>query len=286
MNMDFKPIQADDTSLARYAALFRACFPNASHLGETYLRWLYQSNPDGVVVGFDAIEGDRLAGHYACIPVSMDVAGKRTRGLLSLNTATHPDFQGQGLFTKLAAKTYEYAAEKGFSGVYGIANANSTPGFIRKLGFSLISPLEARIGVGRPASVDWSRAAERTQFSRVWSDKSLAWRCANPVNAVSLARSTPDGIELRAATDKPFISAWATLPPGPSRANAGSRSGRPVTLFLGLLPEGAHRFHASAPIPDRFRPSPLNFIYRSLEAGGVVPEQGTVMCSFVDFDAY
>jgi GNAT superfamily N-acetyltransferase len=284
--MDFRPIQADDASLARYADLFRSCFPGAHHLNETYLHWLYRGNPEGTVVGFDAVEGDRLAGHYACIPVSMEIAAKRARGLLSLNTATHPDFQGQGLFTKLAARTYEFAAEQGFEGVYGIANANSTPGFIRKLGFSLISPLEARIGLGQPVSINWNRADERTQFRRAWSGESLAWRCANPANATHITRSTGSVLALRAVTDKPLISVWAGLPPVTTHPPIASLPGRPVTLFLGLLPDGAYRFRASASIPERFRPSPLNFIYRSLATGGVVPERGAIQCSFVDFDAY
>jgi GNAT superfamily N-acetyltransferase len=284
--MDFRPIQADDASLTRYADLFRACFPGAHHLNETYLRWLYRANPEGTVVGFDALDGERLAGHYACIPVSMNVAGKPSRGLLSLNTATHPDFQGQGLFTKLAARTYDFAAEQGFEGVYGIANANSTPGFIRKLGFSLISPLDARLGLGAPASIDWHRVEKNAQFRRVWSEESLTWRRNNPTNAAHLIRSSNNMREIRAATDKPLIAVWAGLPPSDTISSATPLTGRPVTLYLGLLPEGAHRFRASVSIPQRFRPSPLNFIYRPLATDGITPERGTVQCSFIDFDAY
>ena len=284
--MDFRPIQTDDASLGSYAALFRACFPGATHLDENYLRWLYRSNPDGEVVGFDAIEGDRLAAHYACIPVSMEVMGRKVTGMLSLNTATHPDFQGQGLFTKLAARTYELGAERGFEGVYGIANANSTPGFVRKLGFSLISPLEARLGVGRPASIDWQKAAERTQFRRVWRGDSLRWRCANPANASRITRIGKDAVDIRAATDKPLISVWGAVPPIDHLPAPEAIPGRPVTLFIGLLPEGAHRYGLSASIPQRFRPSPLNFIYRPLAEGAGTPDQGAILCSFVDFDAY
>ncbi len=284
--MEFHTIQTDERSLARYADLFRACFPGASHLDQHYLRWLYRDNPDGEVFGFDAFDGDRLAGHYACIPVTIDAFGRNVRGMLSLNTATHPDFQGQGLFTKLAARTYELGSEKGLEAVYGVANANSTPGFVRKLGFTLISPLDARLGVGRPASIDWNRAKERTQFRRIWSTESLRWRCQSPANAVHVTRATDRAIELRAATDKSLISIWgpaAPLDTPPARSDAGVR---PVTLFLGLLPEGAYRYGLSLSIPSRLRPSPLNFIYRPLARGAAVPERGTIQCSFVDFDAY
>lgn len=284
--MEYRPISTDDSSLAAYAALFAACFPGASHLNETYLRWLYRSNPDGEVVGFDAFEGDRLAGHYACIPVALEVFGKPVRGLLSLNTATHPDFQGRGLFTALASRTYELGAERGFEAVYGIANANSTPGFIRKLGFSLISPLDARVSIGRPATVDWQRIGQRTEFRRTWSGDSLRWRCTNPQNTIHVVRKAGDSLELRAATDKPLISVWASVAAMPDAPALTSLPGRPLSLFIGLLPEDTYRYGWSASIPDRLRPSPLNFIYRPLATGARTPAGGAIQCSFVDFDAY
>jgi GNAT superfamily N-acetyltransferase len=284
--MDFRPIVTDDNSLTRYAALFRACFPNAVHLGEPYLRWLYRDNPDGEVIGFDAFEGDRLAAHYACIPVTMEAFGREVRGMLSLNTATHPDFQGKGLFTQLAARTYELGQQKGLEAVYGIANANSTPGFIRKLGFALVSPLDARLGVGAPATIDWNRARELTQFRRLWSGASLAWRCASPANRVHVTRADERAIEVRAATDKPLISVWGPAAPLATPPERSTLGGKPLTLFIGLLPEGAFRYGVSLSIPDRLRPSPLNFIYRPLASAAAVPERGGLQCSFVDFDAY
>ncbi len=284
--MEFRPIRTDDTSLRNYVALFQHCFPSAKHFNETYLRWLYRSNPDGEVVGFDAYDGDALAAHYACIPVRMEVMGRSVAGLLSLNTATHPNFQGQGLFTKLASRTYELGAERGFEGVYGVANANSTPGFIRKLGFNLISPLDARLGLGAPASVDWGEAASRTQFRRLWSSSSLRWRCINPANPSHLTRQGKEAVEIRAPTDKPLISVWGTVPMTEGVPPVTSVGARPISLFIGLLPEGAHRYRLSASIPDRLRPSPLNFIYRSLATNASTPERGSIHCSFVDFDAY
>lgn len=284
--MDFRQIQTDDASLARYADLFRSCFPDARHLNETYLRWLYRENPDGEVLGYDAIEGERLAGHYACIPVTVDTFGIQRRGMLSLNTATHPDFQGRGLFTKLATLTYELGAERGMESVYGIANANSTPGFVRKLGFSLISSLDARLGIGTPAVINWDKAKERTEFRRIWSAESLRWRCANPTNAVHVVHSNTKTIELRARTDKSLISVWGPAAPLADPPEPESFGTPPATLFIGLLPKGTYRYGLSISVPDRLRPSPLNFIYRPLAQGAVVPEQGAIQCSFVDFDAY
>jgi GNAT superfamily N-acetyltransferase len=135
-------------------------------------RLAVRANPDGRAVGFDAWDGERLAAHYVCVPARARVDGRLVPVLLSLNTATHPRLPGQGLFTKLAAMTFEAAGEAGFDGVYGVANANSTPGFIRKLGFQLVRPLDARSGWadlrhGRPGPAALS-------FERSWSPR----RCA------------------------------------------------------------------------------------------------------------
>src|SRR5579859_5968770 len=103
----FQPVATTPEALSRYAALFLKCFPGTSHLNEKYLEWLYARNPAGPVVGMDAMAGDVLAAHYVCIPAQIWLENVQVKALLSLNTATHPDFQGKGLFTTLAQKTYE-----------------------------------------------------------------------------------------------------------------------------------------------------------------------------------
>ena len=106
--MNLTEARADESSIQKYIELFAACFPGASHYKAEYLRWLYRANPAGAVVGFDAWDGEILAAHYACVPARMLIGGRACRALLSLNTATHPSYQGKGLFTKLAAATYEH----------------------------------------------------------------------------------------------------------------------------------------------------------------------------------
>lgn len=283
---EFRPIQTSPNSLNAYADLFRACFPNAHHLSARYLAWLYIDNPDGKVVGFDAYHGEHLAAHYACIPVRLSISGKGCSGLLSLNTATHPDYQGKGLFTQLATRTYEHGADLGLQAVYGIANANSTPGFTRKLGFSLVSPLEARIGVGAAASINWGQAIRNAQFRRIWDTERIKWRCQNPTNPVNVTSVTHNTIEVRADTDKPMISARASVYGTFEGLDVADGSFRPGTLFLGLLPEGTHKRLFSTNIPRKLRPSPLNFIYRSLQQAQEIPDQSNIICSFIDFDAY
>jgi GNAT superfamily N-acetyltransferase len=284
--MNFAPIRTDDAALAQYGALFKACFPMTDKFTPRYLAWLYVDNPDGKAVGYDAWDGERLAAHYVCIPARAWVEGLEVPVLLSLNTATHPDYQGKGLFTKLAAMTYEEGAAQGFDGVYGVANANSTPGFVRKLGFQLVRPLEARVGLG-PLRHGPRPRAEELSFERSWSDQSLAWRCANPHNPV-WARGGGTSWQFHAAAFGKLLPAYAELKGAaldmarPSPAPAIS----PLRLFIGLAPDQGASYWNYASIPMRLRPSPLNLIYRSFVPRVATLDPARIQFTFLDFDAY
>ncbi len=283
--MEIRPIQFDENSLKSYSSLFAQCFPPSAKFGLDALNWLYTQNPAGNAVGFDAWEGEQLAAHYVCVPAVISYGGKPSRMLLSLNTATHPSFQGKGLFTKLAQATYDAAAELGFDAVHGVANANSTPGFIRKLGFTLVQPLEARVGLGN-LGVDKARLAASAQFQRVWTEEHLAWRCANPVNRIS-ARASGGASHFFAAAKGKALPVYARLE-NSELASAAEAQGlaSPARLFLGLYPGDACGYAGYFNVPQRFRPSPLNFIFRPLKAGLAPLAAGGVAFSFLDFDAY
>jgi GNAT superfamily N-acetyltransferase len=283
--MEFVPIKFDAPSLAEYSALFTACFPDGGRFTTEYLSWLYRDNPDGRAFGFDARENGQLAAHYVCVPASVSLGGEPVRVLLSLNTATHPQFQGKGLFTKLAAMTYEAAAEAGFAAIYGVANANSTPGFVRKLGFQLVRPLDALVGVGPigPRPADGGRPLA---FERAWTAPALDWRCANPLNPV-LRRRRGSHWQFQAAAFGSTVHAYAQLPLAQEIGLAPTGAPlSPLRLYLGLMPDHLRAAGSYVAIPQRLRPSPLNLIFRSLASPGKQLDATLVNFSFLDFDAY
>ena len=113
-------------------------------------RWLFLENPAGRGLQYVVADaGERLAGQYATVPMRLQIRGQAAAGLLSLNTATDPDFQRQGIFTALASRLYEEAAGE-FAVVYGFPNPRSAPGFYRRLDWRdlgsprlLVRPLRA-----------------------------------------------------------------------------------------------------------------------------------------------
>lgn len=285
--MDIRPIETTPGALTRYRALFEACFPSATHLREAYLHWLYAQNPCGVAVGFDAWAGEQLAAHYVCIPVDALVFGRPVRILLSLNTATHPSFQGKGLFTKLAEATYERGSQMGFGAVYGVANANSTPGFLRKLGFALVRPLDALVGFGRIDPGEPAPAAE-VSFRRLWSAESLRWRMSNPVRPYRMIQLDKRRVGAYAPTGRLGFYAWdeLTAPPGMDAERARASLRPLLRLHLGLRPASWRRPATWVPIPQRLRPSPLNLIYRPLAARIAAPADDSIVLGQLDFDAF
>lgn len=283
--MRIAPIAHDQPTLAQYGALFDACFPGTDKFTPAYLSWLYAANPDGPAVGMDAWDGERLAAHYVCIPARAWVEGREVLVLLSLNTATHPDYQGKGLFTKLAAATFEAGAAAGFDGVYGVANANSTPGFVRKLGFQLVRPLEARVGLGTLSHRAKAPAAQLS-FERSWSAASLAWRCANPHNPVH-RRSKGARQQFYAAAFGLRLPAYAELDDSiGAPAAGGAPMLSPARLLIGLAPDANASWWNYASIPHKLRPSPLNLIYRSFVPRVSALDPTRIQFTFLDFDAY
>lgn len=279
----FSPVRCDEAAYTDYVALFGQCFPGVEKFNRDYLHWLYSDNPDGKVVGFDAHDGERLAAHYVCIPARALVGGEEVRVLLSLNTATHPDYQGKGLFTQLAEQTYAAGAAQGFDCVYGVANANSTPGFIRKLKFQLVAPLTAKVGIGA-LGIDFSDQAP-AQFQRCWSPQALAWRCASPVNTLNASigrdRTTFSAPALLGGA---FVASAEISATAPVKASDGFAS--PLRLFIGRVPTAWQRPALYMDIPQRLRPSPLNLIYRSFSGRVATIDRDAVFLNFLDFDAY
>jgi hypothetical protein len=234
------------------------------------------------VVGADAWDGDRLAAHYVTCPLVARIDGQVVRGLLSLNTATHPDYQGQGLFTRLAQAAYDQGAEAGYGFVVGVANANSTPGFLRKLAFQDVARLQAGLLARAPRAF----ASRPIQYEGAWRPDLLAWRLANPEGRYATARRGKL-LGVWAKTHLPFVRCGAFLmDPG---TDVGTSGAPPLaaTLFIGLEPRLDLARHGFLPIPERMRPSPLNLIWRPLAPGAPMTlNLGAVAFNFLDFDPY
>ena len=155
--------------IPRLVELFRSSFSN-NKLTKEYLEWLYYRNPDGDVIAVNAFWEGNVVGHYALIPYC---GVSNFKYALSINTATHPDHTGKGLFTNLAKKTYKLAYEKySYSQFLGVANANSIHGFISKLGFQKLG--NVNVVIKRTQSL------KEHDLEALNTCNNFTWRLENP----------------------------------------------------------------------------------------------------------
>ncbi len=279
MEYEFSPVNTDSNSLKEIATLLRVAFPKSTQFNEKFLEWEYRDNPDGKIVGYNAYYNGLLVAHYVLQPMSANINGKTEKGLLSLNTATHPLHQGKKLFTRLAEKSYDLAKSKAYTFVVGVANANSTHGFINKLGFQLVGKLHAKIGMGNISRIK----NIQTEYERIWNDTNLKWRISNPENVYKIknnfimASAHMMGIE---AILIEFEKANTLL------QSQKSFNPQPLKLWIGIDHSVDWKKSFYFDIPNKLRPSPLNFIFKDLTNAKRKLNYESVKFSAIDFDAY
>jgi GNAT superfamily N-acetyltransferase len=277
-----KQTSVDSTSIATYSSLLSEVFGKPQLFTGKYIRWQYVDNPDGNIVGFNAYDGETLAAHYVTQPMEAVIRGVKRKGLLSLNTATHPQHQGKGLFVKLANQTYEYAADHGYDFVIGVANQNSVHGFTKKLGFQSVGQLNALLGMG---ALPYTSDLSGFSYYKEWSPEALAWRMKNPCNRYGVSDGNP--LAVSSATAYPMIS--ATL--GTFARNKYPLTPHPSSFSVLNLWIGANRNITSKTnlyfnIPNRLRPAPLYLIFKALNSSIGPLDFDDVYFQALDFDAY
>ena len=272
MDYRIEQVKVDFAALEEILQLMHLAFVGHSEKFSTeYLKWQYADNPVGHIVGFNAYKDDVLAAHYVAMPIYMMIEGKKTLGLLSLNTATHPKHQGKRLFTTLASKTYEYAAENGYKFVIGVANAQSTHGFIKHLRFKLIGPLTFKVGGGLKVY-----SKRDFTFIRYWDKELLDWRLKNPSmkyykNGDVVVSPIKPGFKKLVFHDREGLVSLNKL------------HGRPFNLYIGYGADLGKGVYCG--VPKFVEHSPFNLIFRDL-TGGSLPEvtKDNILFELVDFD--
>lgn len=279
MEYEFFPVHTDSKSLQEIAALLQITFPKSTQFTEKFLEWEYRDNPDGKIVGYNAYHNGLLVAHYVLQPMCAQLNDKSEKGLLSLNTATHPQHQGKKLFTTLAEKSYTLAKTEGYTFVVGVANANSTHGFINKLGFQLVGKLDAKIGMGN------FYRSENTPitFERIWTGQNLKWRFANPESLYCFKKNfvlaSAHLLGIKAILHELNEPLNFPLP-------QKSFSLQPWKLWIGIDNSIEWKKSFYFDIPNKLRPSPLNFIFKDLTSANRKLNITSVKFSAIDFDAY
>ena len=100
-------------------------------LSEEIWQYKHVSNPFGRSPVFIAEEDGRIAGVRAFMQWEWQKGEKKYFSYRAVDTATHPDFQGKGIFKKLTLKAVEYGINNNYNFVFNTPNDKSRPGYLK-----------------------------------------------------------------------------------------------------------------------------------------------------------
>jgi GNAT superfamily N-acetyltransferase len=281
-----KPLAFEEESLRRYCRFLSTHYGKPEQFTYDYLKWQYVDNPAGHAVGFDAFYREELVAHVATIPLKAVIFGKEEKWLLLVNAMTLPEHRRQGVSVGIADNIERTGREHGCTFIIGIANRNSTPAYVKGRQMELSTTLDARLGLGMPARE--GSPGEHYDFKVLWDEKGLRWRLKKPGGRywqkVEKGRST-----LFAPSGRLGINTVLGHFP---KSDVGEvlplRAGTGMSLNLWIGKDPAIRWGRSPfiPIPDRLKPSPLNFLFKDLNGQKRSLLNRRIFFQCIDFDAF
>jgi GNAT superfamily N-acetyltransferase len=113
-----------------------------------FFRWKHWQSPFGPSFMLVAESAGRLIGLRAFMRWRFEGDGRAVQAVRAVDTATHPDFQGQGVFSRLTRAALEQLQDE-VDLVFNTPNSSSLPGYL-KLGWRDLGRLPVGVRVRRP----------------------------------------------------------------------------------------------------------------------------------------
>lgn len=152
--------EATDEDISAILDVMRAALGEPPGLRRTpeLFNWKHIHNPFGRSLILVAEVDGRIAGVRAFMRWDLTTGnGDTVRCGRAVDTATHPDFQGMGIFRKLTMAALDLAKEHGIDLIFNTPNEKSAPGYL-KMGWS---------------EVGWIGPMVRPRLGRVKGDDSV-----------------------------------------------------------------------------------------------------------------
>jgi GNAT superfamily N-acetyltransferase len=221
---EFEP--ADESEVLELLAASLGWVPDELHA--RLFAWKHRENPFGVSPAWVATSGGRVVGFRTFLRWEFVLDGRPVRAVRAVDTATHPDHQGRGVFTALTTHALAALREDGVDFVFNTPNERSRPGYLR-MGWQPVRRLPVR---ARPASL---ASLARIVRARTPADKwSLQTAAGSPIDDLlgdpgvdALLGSLPDdGVRtLRSTAYLRWRYGFAALGYRAVTAGAGGRDG-------------------------------------------------------------
>jgi GNAT superfamily N-acetyltransferase len=170
-------------------------------------RWKHLANPFGRSLMLVAREGDRIIGLRAFMRWRFAAGGRIVRAARAVDTATHPEFQGRGVFSRLTREAVALLCED-TDLIYNTPNERSGPGYL-KLGWRPVGTMGMSVRVRRPlrflARLPSLRRPVPTSGSLPEAEAPPAAEVLAHPGLPALAREGPDNERLGTRRDGAFL---------------------------------------------------------------------------------
>ncbi|MCX2739956.1 GNAT family N-acetyltransferase [Pontibacter anaerobius] len=145
---------------------------------ERLWHWKHVENPHGASPILVAEDDGKVVGVRAFLRWQWVYKGQVLQAIRAVDTATHPDYQGKGIFKKLTLQGLADAKEDGIHLVYNTPNESSKPGYL-KMGWFEMNRMALKLKINPFA---YKRQASPEAPNQDW-DKlaSLLPQLSNPI---------------------------------------------------------------------------------------------------------
>ena len=167
-----------------------------------YFRWKHRANAFGPSPAWVAVDGERVVGLRILLRWEFESAGRTWRAVRAVDTATHPEYQGRGVFSRLTLHALEQLRAGGVDFVFNTPNDKSRPGYL-KMGWREVTRLSLLVRPRSPLAA--ARLIAARQPAEKWS---LACRFGEPAPE-ALALDDLDGVIGRARRRPGMHTRWS-----------------------------------------------------------------------------
>ena len=284
MEIDF--IKSDINKIDKYVKLYQRCFSDyPSQKNEIYFEWLYKKNPLGNFIGIDAVDlksGEEI-GQVGGIPYEFNFNGNKIKILQSINVCVDKRYRGKKLFKEMATRLEDYAKAENYSLIIAIANKLATPAWQNSIGLKFLTQLDVLIGYGDLGLNNLD--LNDTIFTSIWNEKRLEWRKDNPSNKVFVKHENKIRLSCQSVMSIFKVFSYVNCKNLNINYSKEQFNFFLPNLFIGLIPPNSNSsFYLK--IPEIFKPSPLNFLYKSINNENIEIKKDKCFFSYLDFDAY
>lgn len=170
---------------------------------EEYWRWKHIDNPFGSSLVLIAEVNDMVIGVRAFMRWRWRAGASSMECVRAVDTATHPEFQGKGVFSKLTKAALSLCRERGYEMVFNTPNKKSLPGYI-KLGWEKAGNLPLTVKIIDPFAIASAVFKGKIQFSEL-ADASVP-ELLSQTGLASLLENSKSHYSMKYVTDHTVTS--------------------------------------------------------------------------------